>query len=122
MSLAKTKRTLYIIKANLWTERLNTLTIIIIALGLAMDAFAVSVASGLAIQKRCLQHAFRIAFYFGGFQALMPVLGWMAGIRFQKYIASVDHWIAFGLLAFIGTKMIVESYRISTRIKKSPTC
>jgi len=100
------------------TDKMNTFTLIIIALGLAMDAFAVAVASGITIKKQCFQHALRIAFYFGGFQAFMPVLGWIAGIRFQKYITAFDHWIAFGLLAFIGIKMIVESYQIDPEKKQ----
>ena len=80
----------------------------LIGVGLSMDAFAVSVCKGLGMEKINKKHAFLIGLYFGGFQALMPFLGWALGIRFQKYITSVDHWIAFFLLLFIGGKMISE--------------
>ena len=83
----------------------------LIGVGLSMDAFAVSVCKGLGMEKINKKHAFLIGLYFGGFQALMPFLGWALGIRFQKYITSVDHWIAFFLLLFIGGKMVVEGIR-----------
>lgn len=83
----------------------------LIGVGLSMDAFAVSVCKGLAMKKVNKKQAVVIGLYFGGFQALMPFLGWLLGIRFQKYIVSVDHWIAFVLLAFIGGKMVVEAVR-----------
>ncbi len=83
----------------------------LIGVGLSMDAFAVSVCKGLAMQKVNKKQAVVIGLYFGGFQALMPFLGWLLGIRFQKYITSFDHWIAFILLAFIGGKMVVEAIR-----------
>ena len=85
------------------------LEILLVAVCLAMDAFAVSVASGVALKRCCVSNAFRIAFAFGLFQALMPVVGWLAGLTLQLYIQKVNHWIAFGLLTFIGIKMIVES-------------
>ena len=72
----------------------------LIGVGLSMDAFAVSVCKGLGMEKINKKHAFLIGLYFGGFQALMPFIGWALGIRFQKYITSVDHWIAFFLLLF----------------------
>lgn len=84
-------------------------TVLIIAVGLAMDAFAVSISSGLAIKKIRIGHAFRIAFFFGAFQALMPVVGWLAGLGLKDFISAVDHWIAFALLSFVGGKMIYES-------------
>lgn len=85
------------------------LSIILIAVGLAMDAFAVSITSGCTIQCLKIRHAFRIAFLFGMFQALMPVLGWLAGIGLKQYVEAFDHWIAFALLVFIGGKMIYEA-------------
>lgn len=88
---------------------MNVLTISLIGLGLSMDCFAVSVASGLAIKELKIHHILRIAFFFGLFQALMPVIGWFAGMGFRSYIENYDHWIAFGLLAAIGVKMIYES-------------
>lgn len=86
----------------------------LIGVGLSMDAFAVSVCKGLGMEKINKKHAFLIGLYFGGFQALMPFLGWALGIRFQKYITSVDHWIAFFLLLFIGGKMVIEAVRDKT--------
>lgn len=83
----------------------------LIGVGLSMDAFAVSVCKGLAMKKVNKKQAVIIALYFGGFQALMPLIGWFLGVRFQKYITSFDHWIAFGLLVFIGGKMILEAIR-----------
>jgi len=91
---------------------MNFVTITIIAIGLAMDAFAVSIASGVTLKQFKVGPALRVALFFGGFQALMPVLGWLTGSSFQQYIAAFDHWIAFGLLTFIGSKMIYESFLI----------
>lgn len=88
------------------------LTILLIAIGLAMDAFAVSVTSGITIKNLRINHALRIAIPFGLFQAIMPVVGWWVGLGMKDLISGVDHWIAFGLLGFIGGKMIYESTRI----------
>lgn len=88
------------------------LTIIIIAIGLAMDAFAVSIVSGAAYKQLNIKHALRLALFFGGFQAFMPLIGFLAGITVKEYIANFDHWIAFGLLSAIGAKMIYESTKI----------
>jgi putative Mn2+ efflux pump MntP len=81
-----------------------------IAFGLAMDAFAVAIAAGLTIRPLRGRHVFRLAFHFGLFQFLMPVLGWLAGQTLHQWISAFDHWIAFALLAFIGGKMIWESF------------
>lgn len=83
--------------------------IIFIAIGLSMDAFAVSVCKGLSMKKMSWKKAIIIALYFGIFQALMPVIGYALGIGFEESIKFIDHWIAFGLLAFIGGNMIKES-------------
>ena len=83
----------------------------LIGVGLSMDAFAVSICKGLGMEKVNKKQVFVIGLYFGGFQALMPLIGWFLGIRFQQYITSIDHWIAFVLLVFIGGKMIVEAVR-----------
>ncbi|MDO9578187.1 MAG: manganese efflux pump MntP family protein [Candidatus Cloacimonadales bacterium] len=91
---------------------MDFITILLIAVGLAMDAFAVSIASGVTLKCFQFRPAFRIALFFGGFQAVMPALGWLAGSGFKKYIESYDHWVAFVLLAFIGSKMIYESFEI----------
>jgi manganese efflux pump family protein len=89
--------------------RSNTLAIVAIAVGLSMDALAVSVANGFMIRQLRFRHAFRIAFFFGFFQFFMPIIGWAAGRYFNPFIGGFDHWIAFGLLLFTGVKMIVES-------------
>ena len=82
--------------------------LLLIAVGLSMDAFAVALCKGLNMLKPNVKHFGLIALFFGGFQALMPLIGWLIGTQFQQYITGVDHWIAFGLLAFIGGKMIVD--------------
>lgn len=83
--------------------------LILIAAGLSMDAFAVAVCKGLSMGGMSYKNALITACYFGGFQALMPFVGFLLGTRFEKYITSFDHWIAFGLLAIIGLNMIKES-------------
>lgn len=85
--------------------------IFVIALGLSADSFAVSITSGLILNKIDFRDASKIAFSLGFFQALMPTLGWLIGVKIQKYIESFDHWIAFGLLTIIGVKMILESLK-----------
>jgi len=96
-----------------------TITIFIIALGLAMDAFAVSITSGFAIKKLKPWHVIKIALFFGFFQGIMPVIGWYMGLSFRAYIVDYDHWIAFGLLGIIGGKMIYESFQ-EEEDKKNP--
>ena len=83
----------------------------LLGIGLAMDAFAVSVCKGLGMRRLNKKQALIIGLYFGGFQALMPLIGWLIGSQFQKYITSIDHWIAFILLGFIGGKMMIEAIR-----------
>ena len=83
----------------------------LLGVGLSMDAFAVSVCKGLGMKKLNKKQALIIGLYFGGFQALMPFVGWLLGSQFQKYITSIDHWIAFILLGFIGGKMMIEAVR-----------
>jgi len=84
----------------------------LIGVGLSMDAFAVSVCKGLNMRGKVnLKHTGVIAVFFGGFQALMPLIGYFLGIGFEKYITKIDHWIAFLLLGFIGGKMIVEAIK-----------
>ncbi len=91
---------------------MDFLTVALIAVGLAMDCFAVAITSGIAIQGLRINHALQIALFFGGVQALMPVMGWLAGVGLRDFIADIDHWIAFGLLSAIGLKMIYESRKI----------
>ena len=83
--------------------------LLVIAVGLSMDAFAVSVCKGLSVQKVKPKHYLTVAAYFGGFQALMPLLGYLLGVRFEAMVANVDHWIAFVLLGLIGANMVRES-------------
>lgn len=82
--------------------------LLLIAVGLSMDAFAVAVCKGLSMRRVLLRHALVMGLYFGVFQAAMPLLGYAAGARFADKIAAFDHWIAFGLLTFIGGKMVKE--------------
>ena len=82
----------------------------LIAVGLSMDAFAVSVCKGLCMKRLDMRQALVIALFFGGFQGLMPLLGWALGTQFERYITPVDHWIAFGLLALIGGKMLWDAF------------
>lgn len=84
-------------------------TVVFVAVGLSMDAFAVAVASGMAMKPIKVPHALRLALFFGGFQAAMPVAGWLAGRGMRDFISGVDHWIAFGLLSAVGAKMIFEA-------------
>lgn len=98
---------------------MTLLTIILLAFALAMDAFAVSIASGIAIKDLKIKHSLIIAAWFGIFQAIMPLLGWVGGLRLQRFISGIDHWVVFGLLLFIGIKMIYEAYRIESVEDKS---
>ena len=82
---------------------------LVLALGLAADAFAVSVASGLKIKHVKVRKALKIAIFFGGFQAIMPLIGWVAGISLRTLLAAISHWVAFSILCLIGAKMIYES-------------
>jgi len=97
---------------------MDAATTILLSLGLAADAFAVAVSSGLAIKHMKVNKALKIALFFGGFQALMPVIGWLIGLSFSFLITPIDHWIAFGLLSFIGGRMIYESLQSEESEKK----
>ena len=89
---------------------MGIIELLLTGVGLAMDAFAVAVCKGLSMKKINYGHAFMIALFFGVFQAMMPFLGWALGTQFKDYIVSVDHWIAFVLLAIIGGKMLKEAF------------
>ena len=84
--------------------------LVLIAVGLSMDAFAVAVCKGLSVQKLKGKHYLAVGLWFGGFQALMPTLGYLLGTTFEKYITSVDHWVAFVLLCLIGGNMLKEAF------------
>ena len=90
---------------------MNIIIIVFTAFALAMDAFAVSVSKGMTLKNLTKGTAIKIALFFGGFQAAMPLIGWVLGISFQGYIKAIDHWIAFGILAFLGGRMIWESFK-----------
>lgn len=87
------------------------LEIFLTGIALAMDAFAVSICKGIKMPKLRKSHIVIIAVFFGGFQMLMPLIGWLLGSQFVQYISKFDHWIAFALLAFIGVKMAIESFK-----------
>lgn len=88
---------------------MNLISLFIIAVGLSMDAFAVSICKGLAMKKISIGKSLIVGLWFGGFQALMPALGYLLGSQFDTYITSIDHWIAFVLLSIIGGNMIKEA-------------
>ncbi len=90
---------------------MDILTLIGIAVALAMDAFAVALAAGLSLPKLTGRHLFRFAFHFGLFQALMPILGWAAGVSLRRQIEAFDHWLAFILLFLVGAKMLRDSWQ-----------
>lgn len=87
---------------------MSILALIVLALGLSMDSFAVSLSSGVALKPFKIAHVIKIALYLSFFQAVMPILGWLLGVGFVNIIQSVDHWIAFALLLFLGGKMIFD--------------
>lgn len=89
---------------------MNSLDIWLLAIALAMDCFTVSIVSGVIIRRHIWGLVLRLAFLFGAFQALMPFLGWLATSHFSEQLEAIDHWIAFSMLAFIGGKMIKESF------------
>lgn len=90
---------------------MDIISIFLIAVGLSMDAFAVSVSNGIILKEVHIKQATKTGFFFGVFQAVMPIIGWFAGMTFSNYITSFDHWIAFILLAFIGGNMIYEALK-----------
>jgi len=95
--------------------------IFLIAVSLALDAFAVSVSSGISVPGFGWKHAVKMGLYFGGFQFAMPLIGWFLGSSVSAYIEAVDHWIAFGLLAFIGGRMVVGAWgKDSCQREESP--
>lgn len=91
---------------------MNWLEIVLVSISLAADAFAVSVSGGSTMKRFHVKNAFKMAVFFGGFQAIMPVAGWLAGLSIVTHIDEIDHWVAFFLLAGIGAKMIYESVKL----------
>ena len=98
---------------------MDSITIVTIAIGLAMDAFVVSVVRGSAYRQLHVKHTLRMALFFGAFQAFMPLIGSLAGMTLKEYIERWDHWVAFGLLAAVGGKMIFESFKIRS-VEENP--
>lgn len=101
---------------------MEIIEIILIALGLAMDAFAISVANGMMTMKHLrTSNALKMATFFGSFQAFMPIIGWAIGLSVIDFISGFDHWVAFGILGFIGCKMIYEAIMRGTKEKTIKT-
>jgi putative Mn2+ efflux pump MntP len=96
-------------------------TLVLIAVALGIDAFAVSLSAGAYLVRADVRQTFRLSFHFGLFQFFMPILGWLAGAEIADVIQDLDHWVAFGLLALIGGKMIKESLQKEERMKKDVT-
>lgn len=99
---------------------MNSFDIWLLAIALAMDCFTVSIVSGVIVRRHLWGLVLRMAFLFGGFQALMPFLGWLATSRFSAQLEAVDHWIAFSLLVFIGGKMIKEAFEDEKKSSFNP--
>lgn len=100
---------------------MGVLELFLLALGLAADCFTVSVAGGVLLRRVNWPLFFRMAFFFGLFQAVMPLLGWLGGSTFSGYIQPVDHWVAFGLLSFLGFKMVAEGCKPQEEARFDPS-
>jgi putative Mn2+ efflux pump MntP len=100
---------------------MDLLTLVLLAIALGIDAFAVSLSAGAYLVRADARQTFRLSFHFGLFQFFMPVLGWLAGLELVHVIRAVDHWVAFCLLALIGGKMIWESLHGSEKMRKDVT-
>ena len=98
---------------------MSLLSIFIIGIGLSVDSFVVSITAGVCMDKVKIRNALKVAFFMAFFQALTPLIGWLAGSSFQRYIESVDHWVAFILLLAIGSKMIYEGVKHNDKAEKS---
>jgi len=98
-------------------------TLLGLAVALAMDAFAVAMSAGVVLPQLTARHLFRLSFHFGLFQGLMPIIGWLIGVRMQQIIAAYDHWLAFGLLMVIGGHMVYEAVSADDddRPRRDPT-
>ncbi len=101
---------------------MGLIELLLIAVGLSMDAFSVAICKGLSMKKINRKHMYFIAFAFGGFQALMPLIGWFLGKQFESYITAIDHWIAFFLLLIIGGKMILDAIKENNEEDHEKAC
>jgi len=99
----------------LFEDAMHFVELMLIAIGLSMDAFAVSLCKGLNMPRLNWRHGLIIAFFFGAFQAFMPLVGWFLAAQFSNYISNFDHWIAFALLIFVGGKMLLEGLHHSEK-------
>lgn len=97
---------------------MDLLVTVFIGIGLAMDTVAVSVSNGVTIKEFRLNLALKIAIFFGAFQAFMPLIGWLVGVELRDLISGIDHWVAFGILGFIGIKMLYEAFKHGENGKK----
>jgi manganese efflux pump family protein len=100
-------------------SRLDLLSVLFIAVGLAMDAMAVSLGIGTTQYANTRRPIFRLSFHFGLFQFLFPVLGWLGGMPIQQYLGGIDHWVAFGLLSFVGARMVRSGFDTENETHKS---
>lgn len=98
---------------------MDTLSLVAVAVALAMDAFAVALAAGVILRPLTFRPCFRLAFHFGLFQAMMPVIGWLAGLTVQSFVAAWSHWIAFGLLMYIGGRMVREALAAEDGVERA---
>ena len=98
---------------------MDTLSLVAVAVALAMDAFAVALAAGAILHPLTFRPCFRLAFHFGLFQAMMPVIGWLAGLTVQSFVAAWSHWIAFCLLMYIGGRMIYEALTAEEGVERA---
>lgn len=98
---------------------MEIIEILLIGIGLAMDAFAVSICKGLCMNKVSVKKTIIIGLYFGIFQAIMPIIGFCLGIGFENIVKAIDHWIAFGLLSVIGMNMIIEAFKEEEKVNDS---
>lgn len=100
---------------------MDLITLLGIAFALAMDAFAVALGTGVTLRRLTGRHLFRLGFHFGLFQALMPIVGWLAGKTLVQWMAAWDHWVALALLSLVGGRMIYESFEVDKPSDKDPT-
>jgi manganese efflux pump family protein len=98
---------------------MDWVSVVFVSFALAMDAFAVAVVAGASLDELTARRIFRLAFHFGLFQAMMPILGWVAGRAVHDRISAFDHWVAFGLLALIGVRMIIGAWREESHHRKA---
>src|SRR4030042_5265915 len=100
---------------------MSTIEVLLLALSMAIDSFVVCLAAGALPDVQGLRPTFRLAFHFGLFQFLMPIIGWLAGTTIEPYIRDVDHWVAFGLAAFVGGRMLYSGWRHEGRLLAGPS-